>query len=87
MTTEYGIHSVLKGARTIVSILTIVACVTWLAPGIVAQDPDEDPEMCEFDGHPDVGPCDKTKGYIWEGERWTDDGCYTEIEICCERPA
>ena len=82
MRTEFRFHSsVLHAMRTAVSILTIVACATWLASGVDATAQ----EMCEFDGHPDVGPCDETKGYMWEDECWKDDGCYTESEKCCAR--
>ena len=81
MKAESKFHDVLRTVRTVASILTIVACAAWLASGMgaVAQ------EKCQFDGHPDVGPCDETKGYKWNGECWKDDGCYTEAETCCER--
>ncbi len=81
MKTESMFQDVLRRVRTLASILTIVACVGWLVsgPDAVAQ------EMCQFDGHPAVGPCDESKGYIWGGECWHDDGCYTQIEACCGR--
>lgn len=93
MKTESRFHGVLRGVRMVASILTIVVCATWLASEVVAQDPPtqdppgKDPNtMCQFHNHPDVGPCDKTKGYMWEGICWLDDGCYSEIEGCCARP-
>lgn len=40
-------------------------------------------DKCELNGHPEVGPCDPDKGYIWDGECYHDDGCYSQIEECC----
>lgn len=41
-------------------------------------------ERCEMSGEPGVGECDPDRGYRFQGVCYSDDGCYHEIEPCCE---
>lgn len=68
-------------------LLLVVACAAAFAlampPGPATA---QTGEKCEFAGQGGMGPCDPNRPYRWDGECYTDDGCYYQDEPCCEIP-
>jgi hypothetical protein len=73
----------LRNVRLTLSVAIVAAGSIWLVNGaLFAQEWDR----CILAGEPGIGPCDPGQGYIYQGTCYSDDGCYTELEPCCELP-
>lgn len=79
MTSTWNVARGIGAVRISLAILIVVVCLLWLT----LSRPVSAYDKCEFDGHPDVGPCDPDRGYIYDDGCYQDDGCYEKVERCC----
>jgi hypothetical protein len=71
----------LQTLRLIISAVLVVAVTAWILTGVLSATGGD---KCEYADWPDIGPCDSDQGYVWQGQCYDNDGCYYELESCCE---
>jgi hypothetical protein len=69
-------------ARYWTSVMVFLLGALWIvASRVGGQAPGE---KCEYADRPGIGPCDPDQGYVWEDVCFDNDGCYVDLEECCD---